>query len=251
MLRYFPHPSRDGVPLDPALFEKARTALVYAEQFLQKSAAFRALSPVKVYIQADSLWPNFSLGGFGHKRKIIIFVDPKFSPLSNPRHPLWGARLIHELGHVVRDRGPGYGKTFGESILSEGLSEACENEIGKVGPYATHLSPAELTAVAEQARPLLDKKTGLQMDRLWFYGANDRPDARPYVKLWSGYALGYAIVHAYRQTYAPTVPASRLLTIDAATILQPFREGKLPLLAHYPTLPNEQKRPKTYYFPHP
>ncbi|PKQ03227.1 MAG: hypothetical protein CVT72_15350, partial [Alphaproteobacteria bacterium HGW-Alphaproteobacteria-11] len=62
-----------------------------------------------------------------------------------------GAILAHELHHVARIRGPGYAAEFGEALVSEGMAQVFEEELGFSTPfYAITLSPEELAAFEER-----------------------------------------------------------------------------------------------------
>jgi hypothetical protein len=105
--------------------------------------------------------PEYGLTGqAGGKGRITITVDPESLRLRDTER---AARLLgtlaHELHHVLRMRGPGYGTSLGESLISEGLAQCFEEEVGLPPPfYAVFLDAAALTkaeARAKEAAPLL------------------------------------------------------------------------------------------------
>jgi hypothetical protein len=129
-----------------------------------------ALVPVSSRLTVDRLdilivpsrWviPEFGLSGRTEgKGRVVITVDPESLRLRDPERAerLLGT-LAHELHHVVRGRGPGYGMTLGESLVSEGLAQCFEEEIGVPTPFygvfldAVALAKAE--AKAKQEAPL-------------------------------------------------------------------------------------------------
>ncbi|MGJ0482642.1 DUF2268 domain-containing putative Zn-dependent protease [Pantoea agglomerans] len=98
-------------------------------------------------------------------------------------------QILHEVHHCLRMRGPGYGWTLGEALVSEGLA----------GQFVSWLlnTPAELWECAItlnelQAYPV--PLTALQSPHYdhsaWFYGTGD-------FCRWHGYTLGYQIVAAW------------------------------------------------------
>lgn len=95
------------------------------------------------------------------------------------------ATLAHELYHCARWRGPGYGQTLLEVLVSEGLAQHHEREErgGQPAPYSK--LDLSLAPLWEQARPLLHSATYPHAE--WFFGAGSLPR-------WAGYALGYELV---------------------------------------------------------
>lgn len=114
-----------------------------------------------------------------------------------PEHPAFQANwraelrgtLAHELHHCRRWQGPGYGTTFLEVLVTEGLAQHNElEERGGPPPYA--LAHIDLPELAARAEPLLDRADfGFAA---WFYGSEAKGLPR-----WAGYALGYELVREY------------------------------------------------------
>ncbi|HID67809.1 MAG TPA: hypothetical protein EYP31_06040, partial [Roseibacterium sp.] len=61
--------------------------------------------------------------------------------------------LYHEFHHVLRWDGPGYGKTLGEALISEGLAQHFVHEMLDCAPepWERALSNSELNALAKDA----------------------------------------------------------------------------------------------------
>lgn len=114
----------------------------------------------------------------------------------NPAHPQFRSSLdrelvpmiAHEMLHCVRWRGPGYGATLGEALVSEGLAMHVESLFRGHAPfYGTTVDDAGLTRMLERARPLFDSTD--YGHAAWFIGSEERDIPR-----YGGYALGYRIV---------------------------------------------------------
>lgn len=100
------------------------------------------------------------------------------------------ATLVHELHHCKRWQGVGYGSTFLEVLVSEGLAQHHEKE-ERGGQPAMYSRPKQaLAPLWERAKPLLDR-TDYGHDA-WFYGSQSENLPR-----WAGYALGYDLVERY------------------------------------------------------
>ncbi|WP_299745851.1 DUF2268 domain-containing putative Zn-dependent protease [uncultured Tateyamaria sp.] len=98
--------------------------------------------------------------------------------------------LAHEINHVLRWRGPGYGTTLGAALISEGLAGVFVREV-----YASPPEPWEqsLDEAAELSSDVLEAWDQTYNHADWFFGAGQYP-------VWAGYRLGYQIVayHADR-----------------------------------------------------
>lgn len=172
--------------------------------------------------------PEYGLTGRTEgKGRVIVTVDPESAHLHDPER---AARLLgvlaHELHHVVRTRGPGYGMTLHESLVSEGLAQCFEEEVGLPPPfYAVFLDAAALAKAdtkAKEASPLLHYDHSA-----WYFGRwGDGQWPR-----YAGYSLGYAIVRAWLDENDTTASASA--TVPANDIIGPWKGGTLDIC--YPT----------------
>ncbi|MFT9064224.1 MAG: DUF2268 domain-containing putative Zn-dependent protease [Acetobacter persici] len=132
--------------------------------------------------------PEFGLSGRAYRASLFaLSVDP-----DNPNFAkslLDGTltrQIVHEAHHCFRMAGPGYGRTLGEALVSEGLA-------GRFVQHVLHSHPEPW----EAALPVSDLKTfGVQASTLsktqydharWFFGRGPLPR-------WFGYTLGYEIV---------------------------------------------------------
>lgn len=94
--------------------------------------------------------------------------------------------IVHETHHCLRWRDPGYGKTLGEALISEGLASLFEEECsGQTPIYAqVKIKPSEIKA----AKKLFNSKT--YNHSKWFFGAKE-------IQRWFGYTYGYQLCKAY------------------------------------------------------
>lgn len=127
--------------------------------------------------------PKWGVGGYAPAPGLIeIKQDPaRFDP------DLFARTLVHEMHHLIRWDGPGYGKSLGEALVSEGLAGHFVVQVlgGSPDPWdATVPAPgAARLAMNEWARRDYDHAR-------WFFGKGD-------LKNGTGYGLGHRLVAAY------------------------------------------------------
>jgi predicted Zn-dependent protease DUF2268 len=142
-------------------------------------------------LDASRAIPEVGVGGVTAPKGGDVFLWIDGTPPGGLRHALKTRipqALAHELHHSSRIRtGPGYGKTLGEALISEGLAEHFVDEVFPATPprpWDRALSKAEERSLWRQAEPVLwrtyDQNT-------WFFGGYKVPR-------WTGYTLGYRIV---------------------------------------------------------
>lgn len=131
----------------------------------------------------DQVMPGWGVGGAAPAPgQIQITLDPaRFAPEPFIR------TLVHELHHLIRWDGPGYGKSLGEALVSEGLA----------GHFVLHVlggPPDPWDAVAPSDG--LMRRASHEWSRRdydhaeWFFG-------RGGVRRWSGYGLGHRLIAEY------------------------------------------------------
>jgi Predicted Zn-dependent protease (DUF2268) len=165
---------------------------------------------------SDPAWmiPAWGIGGYAHgKGRISITVDPDHPRFGDAeRGERLAAILAHEMHHLARARGPGFGETLGEVLVTEGLAQCFEVEIGcPAPPYAIAVADDALKQFAARARS--DVETKEYDSRAWFYGRS----GDPHFPRHGGYSLGYALTRSWLAAEGMTasgaagVPASRLI----------------------------------------
>ncbi|WP_138466845.1 DUF2268 domain-containing putative Zn-dependent protease [Poseidonocella sp. HB161398] len=98
--------------------------------------------------------------------------------------------MLHEYHHALRWEGPGYGRTLGEALVSEGLAQVFVHERADTPPepWETALDEASQAALAARAEASFGE-AGYSHPG-WFFGMGSLPQ-------WAGYALGAALVRRY------------------------------------------------------
>ncbi len=116
--------------------------------------------------------------------------------------------LIHEYHHAMRWEGPGYGRTLGETLTSEGLAQRFVHEIVtcQPEPWEVAVPVEELPTLALQASPLYDSADFSHS--AWFFGRSDLP-------VWAGYTLGRAMIDIFLEG-APDETALSLINKPAS-----------------------------------
>ena len=93
-----------------------------------EEAAREVVRPVRaervdvIVVPSKRLIPGWDCNGFAHSPWLVtIGVDPACDGCEKrPLAVQLRAILAHELHHAMRSRGPGYGTTLGEALVSEG-----------------------------------------------------------------------------------------------------------------------------------
>lgn len=158
-----------------------------------------------IFISAAKLTiPEYGIGGNSPgPHHIYIAFNPKSSAITQQGLE---ETLLHEIHHCMRWRGPGYGSTLGEAIISEGL--AClyeEQHSGKVPIYAK--VKIKNNQIAEAKKELDLKKYN---HAKWFFGTGN-------IDKWFGYSYGYKLCKDY--SFKNKKKASELVNTVAQKIL--------------------------------
>lgn len=138
---------------------------------------------------------------------IYVTVDPESPVLrANPSQSL-ERMLAHELHHSSRWDGPGYGKTLGEALVSEGLAGHFAQEA-----FGGEREPWEQLPVSILRTYVLKAQAAWQSPNYnhaeWFFGSQEFP-------AWVGYSLGYELVGRYLSAHGDA-RASNLVHAEAA-----------------------------------
>ena len=182
-------------------------------------AVARLLQPPRLDVLVQRLRgaaiPELGLVGHAYRRSL-------FSLTLDPDNPNFAAALhgdtlrrhvAHEVHHCLRMGGPGYGRTLGEALVSEGLAGHFSQECFGGAPeiWETALDVVGLRVLAPQAKAALARAD--YGHDAWFFGRGEGAPPR-----WAGYTLGFALVCAYL-TADPDARPSALAGAPAAAIL--------------------------------
>lgn len=144
---------------------------------------------IRVGSNSSLVIPGWGVGGRTRDgSEIELGIDP-----SLPGDTV-AARLpsivAHELHHVARFRGPGYGNTLLQAMVSEGLADQYALELfgESLPPWVTALSESEISTWIDRARPEFDSTSYSHSQ--WFFGTGSIPR-------WTGYTLGFRLVSDY------------------------------------------------------
>ncbi len=129
--------------------------------------------------------PELGLVGFAPTSSLVqMTFDATNDSLADKVGEPLERMVAHEVNHVLRWRGPGYGATLGEAIISEGLAGQFTRQLYANAPE--HWEVPEEDDLLHLDDVLAD--WGARYDHaVWFFGAGDKPH-------WLGYRLGYRIV---------------------------------------------------------
>jgi GNAT superfamily N-acetyltransferase len=170
------------------------------------------LDGVTISVSADA---SRAIGGYGvggftpDGRTVQLHVDPAFPEIAQLLPSRLPPMLAHELHHAKRWRGPGYGRTLLEAMVSEGLADRFSIELlgAAVPPWSDAFARDETALYLDLARPELDS-TSYSHERWFFVRSATLPR-------WTGYTLGYRLVEAY-QTEHSGATAAQLVNTPAS-----------------------------------
>jgi uncharacterized protein YjaZ len=166
---------------------------------------------ITVSANASRAIGGYGIGGFTTDgRTIDLFVDPAYPNLGAVLADRIAPMLAHEAHHAARFRGPGYGRTMLESMISEGMADHFSIELlgVVVPPWSNALPAGDTETWLNQARPLFDS-TSYPHDQ-WFYGASAS------IPRWTGYTLGFRLIQRHKDTH-PGATATTLVNTSANT----------------------------------
>lgn len=163
------------------------------------------IKDVKVFIRHDPSSVILELGVGGYTpdgNEVRISVDAQQPKFIRTVIPSVYRTLLHEFHHTARWRGPGYGKTLFEALVTEGLADHFELEVTNksLQPWDKALSAKDIKALLTRAGKELGKEYS-HSD--WFYGSKKRKIPR-----WTGYSLGFSIVGEYLKNNPDKKPSS-------------------------------------------
>ncbi|MBS0240948.1 MAG: hypothetical protein JSS20_02140 [Proteobacteria bacterium] len=185
---------------------------------------------VNVVVAPGFTIPEYGMGGFTFNRSVAqIVLDPWSPRFKDPgREARLGALLAHEMCHLARFRHPAAKwapkhmsrASLGHVLISEGLAQAFEEEMGFELPfYATAVVREPLWDLGGRAMADFEK-TNFDYDA-WFFGRAGDPAFPRH----GGYSLGYAIVRAWMMMMETT--PSEEIGLEPAEVLKAWRTGRL------------------------
>lgn len=148
---------------------------------------------VVIYDNPDSAIPEIGIGGYAPNKHLVwIFIDPAFPNLAQSIEKELGRTLAHELHHALRWKGPGYGKTLLEALITEGLADHFDMEVNNAPPHAWNkvFSSENIQKYLNLAKKEFNKENYNHSD--WFFGSKKKNIPR-----WTGYSLGFCLVEEY------------------------------------------------------
>ena len=184
--------------------DRIRAALV---PVIERVAAELDLRDVTVTVRPDAkdTIAGYGFGGWTPDgRTVRLFIDPKYPDYAGLLSERLVPLLAHEMHHARRWRGPGYGSTLFEALISEGLADRFAAEFLGIaaGPWTNALSEDQATHFLALAASQADSRSSDHAR--WFFGSE------PALPRWTGYPLGYRPVAKYQAAH-PGVTASALV----------------------------------------
>lgn len=168
-------------------------------ELLERTAATArsqlAIDPVTFFVYADPVRTirDYGIGGFAPDGQTVeIVVDPAYPGLAQTLPLRLPPVTAHELHHVARWRGPGYGVTLLEALVSEGLADRFAIELlgTPVQPWSDAFPEDQTSHYLARARAQFDDPA---FDFFgWFLGTD------PSLPHWTGYTLGFRLVGDYQ-----------------------------------------------------
>jgi Predicted Zn-dependent protease (DUF2268) len=193
---------------DHAFGEQAPIIREVVESTLRRTIQALSITGVTITVSPDpkATIPGYGVGGYTpNAHSVNIALDPTFADWGRLLTNNLPQTLAHELHHSVRWRGPGYGDTLFEAMISEGLADRFAVDLLGIPPAPwSDAFPKEQTArFLALAQPKFDAKPYSSDDHArWFFGS----DAS--LPKWTGYTLGYRLVEDYIEHHPGTTAAT-------------------------------------------
>ena len=147
------------------------------------------LPPIDFVVRAEHGGAIPEIGHVGNSPApgiVYLTLDPANPALVTHMGAAFERMVTHELHHALRWDGPGYGRSLGEALVSEGLAGHFVRQLhhNPPEPWERAGTVAELMEAAALAHDAWDATDFSHAD--WFAG-------RGAMRRWIGYALGYRL----------------------------------------------------------
>ena len=153
--------------------------------------------------------PGYGIGGYTpNANTVSIYLDPTFPEFAQVLSDRLPRTLAHEFHHCLRWRGPGYGRTLFEALITEGLADHFTLELlnGVPSPWSDAFPRDDTAKYLDLALAELDTKD-YNHARWFFRGDHILPR-------WTGYTVGFRLVEAYK-AHHPGATATTLVHTPA------------------------------------
>ena len=191
--------------------EVIKLACAQAEGRLSALAAPMALD---IIITGAQDGPGSALvSGHCHEPGVIgLRVDLGPHQAGKSLHQAVLKTLYHEIHHVLRWDGPGYGETLGSALVSEGLAQRFVHEMMVCPPEPCERAVGASSCEAFRRDAQAGFDDGDYDHGAWFYGTGVMPN-------WLGYTLGLRMVDRFLSAH-PHMTALRLAHADTEMFRQ-------------------------------
>jgi len=168
-----------------SLTTKIISAFGKAEKIATDKLKANQIDIIFVNAPGDTI-PGTGVGGFSPgPHNVYVSIDPDFKDLAEEDLVL---TMLHEMHHCMRWRNPGYGKTLGEAMITEGLASLFEEEISGAKPAYVNVTLKE--SDLEKAKSYMNDDTYDHSE--WFFGTKG-------IDKWFGYTYGYKLAKTYSE----------------------------------------------------